>query len=437
MKKGFMKKGLIKSNAMANSAGDPPAASIPALILLSAAMGFVIYFFVLAGNTANWASWAYAAFLWYLFIRMMGRDKVSRYRRIFQVSFAVLFFISFTGILLEQRGSLSLREADIIRAELPFCHIAIPQTLIPLLMTGTVIFPGRLGNHFASISSMFLIWMIATLAIGRGWCSWVCFYGGWEEGFSRAAGGKPRLSLSSRYADIRAFQFAFFAFIVLISLMLMAAAYCQWFCPFKLVTEFSPVLDPSSLIAAVLFIGAFLALVVALPILSGKRTQCSALCPFGAFQSLAGRLSPYRIAINWERCRGCMACARACPFCAIDGETIKKKKGGPEITCALCGECIARCPAGAIRWVYRFEKGCPGGRGGKRAGPGPSTPDSGTGAAAEPRGPRINQALLNFTGTLVEARRVFIFSAFSFSVVISSKFGPDALNRIGALLGGG
>ena len=35
-------------------------------------------------------------------------------------------------------------------SELPFCHIAIPQVLVPLLVTKNIIFPARISGHYAS-----------------------------------------------------------------------------------------------------------------------------------------------------------------------------------------------------------------------------------------------------------------------------------------------
>ena len=98
-------------------------------------------------------------------------------------------------------------------------------------------------------------------------------------------------------------------------------------------------------------------LVVVLPILTKRRTQCSMLCPFGAFAFLTDKLSPFKMRIDTEKCKGCMKCAQACLFGAIDVATIQQKKNSPEITCAKCGECVAVCPEKAISYQFRFNKG--------------------------------------------------------------------------------
>ena len=379
-------------------------------LILSFLMSFLILFFVVLMNNFSIASLIYAAFLIFIFVRMTFAEKKSAgngviYRRIFQSVFAVGFCAAFIADLIAERGSMAITSSAMSNAELPFCHIAIPQVLTPLLITKSIIFPARISGHYAAVASMLLIWLICTLTVGRGWCSWICFYGGWEEGF-RHVSKKPRIKVLAKNKEIREFQFGFFFFIILASLCELACIYCEWFCPFKLVTEYSPVNSIPSLIATILFIGLFLGLVVLLPILTKKRMQCSTLCPFGAFASLTDRFSIFQMKIDSEKCVGCMKCATACPFNAIDIKTIQEKKGRPEITCAKCGECIKACPQKAISYEFRFTQKKSGCGCGKKSFSNPVFKD------------------LFSPGTL------FRFAAFSFAVIMSSGFMIKTINMI-------
>lgn len=390
-------------------------------LILSAMMAIIVFFFVVLMHNFAPAAILYALFLMFLFVRMtfaenkkMGSGVI--YRRIFQTVFAVGFCIAFISDLIEERGSMSITSEAMSNSELPFCHIAIPQVLVPLLVTKNIIFPARISGHYASVASMILIWLVCTLTVGRGWCSWICFYGGWEEGFSHVA-KKPRIKLLPKNKALREFHFGFMFFIILASLCELACIYCEWFCPFKLVTEFSPVNSIPSLIATIMFVGLFIGLVVVLPILTKKRTQCSSLCPFGAFASLTDRFSIFQMKIDTDKCSGCMKCASTCPFSAIDIKTIQEKKGHPEITCAKCGECVSVCPNKAISYEFRFnmkKSGC-------SCGHHKNPPKTAAG--------RIIQQLLH-------PANLFRFAAFSFAVIMSSDFMIKSLNLIAGLFGG-
>ena len=384
-------------------------------------MAFIIFFFVLLLNNFAPAAILYALFLLFLYVRMtfaenkkMGSGVI--YRRIFQTVFAVGFCIAFISDLIAERGSMAITSQAMSNSELPFCHIAIPQVLLPLLVTKNIIFPARITGHYASVASMILIWLVCTLTVGRGWCSWICFYGGWEEGFSHVA-KKPRIRLLPKNKELREFHFGFFFFIVLASLCELACIYCEWFCPFKLVTEFSPVDSIPSLIATIMFVGLFIGLVVVLPILTKKRTQCSSLCPFGAFASLTDRFSIFQMKIDTEKCSGCMKCASTCPFSAIDIKTIQEKKGHPELTCAKCGECVSVCPNKAISYDFRFNK-------------------NKTACACSSKSKKPRTAAGRVIQQLLHPANLFRFAAFTFAVVMSSDFMIKSLNLIAGLFGG-
>jgi hypothetical protein len=60
-----------------------------------------------------------------MYARMLWTGRVSRYRGIFQFAFAALFAVSFIGIMIDERGSMSMTNGSILNAETPFCQITV------------------------------------------------------------------------------------------------------------------------------------------------------------------------------------------------------------------------------------------------------------------------------------------------------------------------
>jgi polyferredoxin len=257
----------------------------------------------------------------------------------------VCFVLTFIPNLLEMRGSMSISREEMIQGHTPFCHMVIPMTLIPAALSRTIIFPGSMLEGFAAIGSMLVLWIGASIALGRGWCSWGCFYGGLDEGFSKI-GHKSILKGIPR-------KWTYLSFAVLVAVALLSAAtlspmYCAWLCPFKTVTEFAAVTSATTLVQAIIFVSLFAALVVVGPILTKRRTQCGLFCPMGAFQSLTNLFNIFRVRVDTARCVQCGRCEKACPTFSIDRETIQE--GKTRMTCTKCGRCVDECPKGAISY---------------------------------------------------------------------------------------
>ena len=295
-----------------------------------------------------------------LFFLMIHTGKTDRYRAVAFIAFSLLFVVSFITHMFEARGSMSLSHEKIILCEVPFCHLVIPMTLIPAALTKTIIFPGMITGGYASIASMFVIWIGASLALGRGWCSWGCFFGGLDDAFSRLL-KKPVLPRIDR-------RWTYLPWAVLLAVVLTAAAflsptYCSWLCPYKAVTEFNEVTSFTILVQTIIFVSLFIGLVVVLPLLTKRRTQCSLFCPFGAMQSLTNKINAFDIRIDRDKCLNCKRCMKACPTLSITEESIRA--GRSLMSCMKCGTCVDVCPTGAAAFHIR---GTPVGEGlnGKR-----------------------------------------------------------------------
>jgi ferredoxin-type protein NapH len=286
---------------------------------------------------------------------MFYTGKIDRPRSVLFVAISLFFPIDFFAGLYEIRGHLMTATFEnIIHGQVPFCHIVVPQTFLNLIFNREVIFPGTIAKFAYSAGGMIVIWVAASVAIGRGFCSWTCFNGDWEEGFSRFARRARVKRISPKW---RLVPFAVLTAVVLTSVALATSTYCWWLCPFKAVSEFVEVDSFVTWIQTGLFIALFAGLVVVLPLLTKKRFQCLSFCPVGAFQSLVDRVNVFDIRIVTEKCTSCKKCLRACPMNSIDEKALAKGTTGS--TCVKCGRCIDACPQKAIVWHL---KGTPVGK---------------------------------------------------------------------------
>ncbi|MEN6373410.1 MAG: 4Fe-4S binding protein [Smithella sp.] len=327
------------------------------------------------------------AFINTIFFFMIYTGETDRWRSILFIVYSFCFILSFITNLIEVRGSMAISEANMIEGLTPFCHIVIPMTLIPLAITKTIIFPGTIIGANASIAGMFVLWIGTSLALGRGFCSWFCFFGGMDEGFSRLFRKARIKNIDRKWTYL---PYALLLVIVLASAAALAPFYCEWLCPFKTVTEYQEITSIKTALQAMIFVSLFIALVMILPALTERRIQCGLFCPFGAFQSWTNKINVFDVRIDPAKCIKCYKCVQICPSFSLSEDTIAK--GKTATTCMKCGKCIDACKQHAI--VYHI-KGTP-----------------------------LNE------GKVEIARRLFIYPAFIFLATMAGGVVQDAIVKI-------
>lgn len=277
-----------------------------------------------------------------LFFLMVRMGKTDRFRSILFITLAVCFVFSFISNLIAVRGSMALSRAHMIEGGAPFCHLVIPMTLIPAALTKTIIFPGKILGQY-SIAGMFVLWIGVSLALGRGLCSWFCFFGGLEDGFSRILKKPIIKNINAKWTYL---PYAILLAVVLMAAFTLSPTYCQWLCPFKTVTEFVEITSVKVLIQTIIFVSLFIGLVIVLPILTKRRTQCGLFCPFGAFQSVTNKTNVFEVRIDQDKCVQCKRCVKVCPTFSIDEESLSR--GKVKTSCTKCGKCVDACPQQAL-----------------------------------------------------------------------------------------
>ena len=282
----------------------------------------------------------------YFFMHYTG--KTDRYRAVLFIIFALSLSYSLIHNMLEVRKSMSFSQADILECKIPFCHLVIPMMILPAAFTKSIIFPGSIIGGFANISSMVVLWLVATIVLGKGFCSWGCFYGGWDDAFSRIRKKPVIKSISELWKWM---PFAVLIMVTLSAALAMMPTYCSWICPFKAVTEFEQVTSVESATKAGIFLSLFGGLVIALPVMTKKRTQCSFLCPLGAINTLSNKITPFTLKIDKNSCNECFKCVGVCPLYALTPEDIKA--GKVSVFCSKCGKCVDTCSKKAIHYGIR------------------------------------------------------------------------------------
>lgn len=156
-------------------------------------------------------------------------------------------------------------------------------------------------------------------------------------------------------------RYAKYAFLIVmvIFLPLIVKAnpwFCKYVCPSGMLIGGIPLMSMNENLAAAA--GSLtllkLCILVSLAVISIflYRPFCRYICPLGAIYSLFNPISLYRYGIDdskCNRCKGCSACAHACPM----GVDPVKTPNNPE--CIRCGTCAATCPQKAIHPGFKMK----------------------------------------------------------------------------------
>ncbi|NLO92261.1 MAG: 4Fe-4S binding protein [Elusimicrobia bacterium] len=327
-------------------------------------------------------------------IRFTGRTATFR-RIFFAVSALAFLFHLKHGLFTGGRIGYCIDAA--VKAT-PYCHISMASFLPERIHQEFIAAKIGMWPVFWGPIKLAAVWLLVTLAIGRAWCSWICCFGGINDGFC-AIPRRPLLKLGPWAFRLRDLPAALLIFMLLAAIGYSMPVFCMWLCPLKTTTPFADPENASRLVQyALAFVGVVaLALV---PLLTGKKIFCAYLCPFSAWQALWGRLNPFRVSADPGKCVSCTLCTTACPMNAM--KTGPEGKPVPGAYCNLCGDCVRDCPHGAMRYSI-------------------------AGLTLPPRN--------GVFGSLLTAEYLYVFAALTLGTVFSALWGPAALKDLAALFG--
>lgn len=210
-------------------------------------------------------------------------------------------------------------------------------------------FPNSLATFF-----FFMIpYIITFLVFDRGFCGWLCPFGGLPEAMitgkkarwnlnilmrkPSTPGGFSLTGLTGLKGWVEWVRYGFLVFVILWSFL----------AGFSIINIISPALWLKSM--PVFWIGSVVVVVfaVVLPFMTNRRWWCYILCPVGSTLSLFHKISLFRVKIDKRKCNECMDCVQECRYFAMTPQGVEK--GGPMSgNCIKCGRCIEACPEEAI-----------------------------------------------------------------------------------------
>ena len=206
--------------------------------------------------------------------QILRTGKVNKARLILFISMVFFFTIAYSLTHQINRGSILLTKTQVQSADVPICPITVPFVVPTLVIRGKMIFPASIK----ALLGVSLFWLGFALLFGRGWCSWLCFFGGIDQACA-AAVKRPRLKVEGLSQLWRFFPYALLLFLILVALGTLYPLFCAWLCPLRIAYDPPAVNTTLDWLSAVIFVGGGLVFLIGGPLLTKKRLFCSLICP--------------------------------------------------------------------------------------------------------------------------------------------------------------
>ncbi len=211
-------------------------------------------------------------------------------------------------------------------------------------------FIGYSSYHFSLYIGGFLL-LIGTL-FGRLICGWICPFGLFQDVLHKIKSAKARLPRPFRHL-----RWVFLlGFVGLIPLLTGKPSYCSFICPAGSLQGGIPFsifsAQVRNAIGLLFFLKMFLLLVFAAGSVFIFRFFCQTACPLGLIYGFFNRVSVLGLNFDPDRCTGCGLCAESCPM------DLRPEKGEYlSGACIRCAKCRDVCPQNCFRFGMAPPKG--------------------------------------------------------------------------------
>lgn len=237
---------------------------------------------------------------------MQDPEKVQTWRKYTWFAFSIVFF---SQLLLGLLGF----DRFLMTGKL---HLPVPA----MILAGPI--------YRGHTSVMSILFVSTVLLSGPAWCSHLCYFGA-IDGLA-ATGKTTREPIRNKWALKSTITMLVVLAAILMRVLQVPAA------------------------TATLAAGGFgvigLGMILLVSRREGRMVHCTSYCPIGTVVNLTRFVNPFRMVIDHSSCNDCMGCTRTCKYDALNRIDISNRK--PGITCTLCGDCVASCHAGSIRYKF-------------------------------------------------------------------------------------
>ncbi len=187
---------------------------------------------------------------------------------------------------------------------------------------------------------IFCLILLLTVAVRRGFCSWVCPIGTLSE-YTHKAGRKVlgRNFTINRWIDypLRAIKYLLLAFFLWAILQMPTRGLYTF-----IHGDYNRIADVKMYLLfaniSMLTICVFAALIVLSAIF--KNFWCRYLCPYGALLGALSLLSPITVRRDPAHCGDCGRCSKVCP----NSISVSKASRVKSAECTACYSCVSACP---------------------------------------------------------------------------------------------
>lgn len=252
-------------------------------------------------------------------------------RRIVQLSLIVLYVLgAHTGIKILE-GNLS---SSVLFQNIP---LSDPFALLQMFAAGSVV-------GFSALLGGLIIFLIYGLFLGRAFCAWVCPMNMVTDSANYLRRVFRLDRDESRFNLSRSLRYWILGLAIVLSFVFAIPAF-EYISPVSMLHR--------GLIFGMGFGYAAIASVFLFDLFVQKNGFCGHICPLGAFYSIVGRLSLFRVRHDSHKCTLCMKCKAVCPEKEVL-HIVGKEDGIISMgECTNCGRCIEVCDDDALNFSIR------------------------------------------------------------------------------------